>query len=363
MTLDHYDSTVLKVHRAALDPAGWSDALASVSDVLGSAGAVMRVLPLSPMQRSFAHLGNITQDQVAGYDAACGPICPRQAYARAHPGPTVRCDALILSEREMDRDPVYDWFRRNGLRYFLGTTLARTPDREIFFNVQRTARQGHVQKPDLEMFERFLPHLRHAIRVGGLLGTLDGPWRLNRWLLDRLPAAAFVLDAAGNVVMTNSQAEQMAAANDALTVVAGRLQARCTGEQPVIDRALAGALPGETGGGFRLARESGQAAYLGLIHPIGPAHPLADSEAAALLLLSDPASPNMPAPDLLRALFGLTETEARVAALIATGAPIDNAAARLGMALETARVHLKSIYRKMEVAGRDELIAVVAHLG
>ncbi|MDP3676200.1 MAG: helix-turn-helix transcriptional regulator [Novosphingobium sp.] len=361
--LEHYDAAVLKIHEAALEPACWGEALQAVADATGSAGAVMRVLSHSCEQRTFAYVGGITLDQVAGYDAACGASCPRQAYARANPGPTIRCDALILDECEMDRNPVYDWFRSNGLRYFLGTTLARTPEREIFFNVQRTARQGHVQQADIALFERFLPHLRHAIRVGGLLGTLDPPRRLSRWLLDRLPSAAFVLDTAGNVIMINERAEHMAAANDALTVVAGRLQTRSSGDRPVIDRMLAKALSGRAGGGFRLTRASGRAAYLGLIHPIDPGHALVSGEPAALLVLSDPANPAVAAPELLRALFGLTETESRVAALIATGAPTDNAAARLGMALETARVHLKNIYRKMEVAGRDELIAIVARLG
>ena len=361
--LERYDAAVLKIHEAALEPARWGEALGAVADVTGSAGAVMRVLPLSERHRSFAHVGKITLDQVAGYDAACGPVCPRQKYARANPGPTIRCDALILSEHEMDRDPVYDWFRRNGLRYFLGTTLARTPEREIFFNVQRTVRQGHVQQAEIELFARFLPHLRHAIRVGGLLGTLDGPWRLTRWLLDRLTPAAFVLDAAGNVVMANAAAEELAEANDVLTVLAGRLWTRRPDEQALLDRMIAHALAAGTGEGFRLNRASGRSAYLALVHPLGPAHALAGGEPAALLLLSDPATAPEPAPELLRALFGLTETEARVAALIATGAPTDNAAARLGMALETARVHLKSIYRKMNVAGRDELITIATRLG
>lgn len=229
--LDRYDSAVLKIHEAALESARWGEALAGVADVLHSAGAVMHVASLVPSQRSMSYIGGITPEQVTGYDADCLALCPRVRYARANPGPTIRCDALILSEREMDRDPVYDWFRRNGLRYFLGTTLARSPEREIFFNVQRTARQGHVEQSDIEMFGRFLPHLRHAIRVGGLLGALDGPWRLTRWLLDRLTPAAFVLDAAGIVVMANAAAEELAEANDALTVLAGRLRARHPGEQ------------------------------------------------------------------------------------------------------------------------------------
>ena len=170
--LDRYDDAVLKIHEAALEPARWGEALRAVADATGSAGAVMHIAALKPSLRSSSHIGGITPEQVIGYDVECLADCPRVRYARANPGPTVRCDALILSEREMDRNPVYEWFRRNGLRYFLGTTLAKSSEREIFFNVQRTARQGHVQQTDIALFERFLPHLRHAIRVGGLLGTL-----------------------------------------------------------------------------------------------------------------------------------------------------------------------------------------------
>ena len=205
MMLKRYDDAVFKIHKAALEPAHWCDALSAIADITGSAGAVMRVLSLSPKHRTYAHLGKITIDQVAGYDAACGPVCPRQAYARAHPGPTIRCDALILSEREMDCDPVYEWFRRNGLRYFLGTTLAKTADREVFLNVQRTPRQGHVQRQEMEQFQRFLPHLRHAIRVGGLVGEHDPTRQLTQSLLDRLAHAAVLLDATGLVLFLISR--------------------------------------------------------------------------------------------------------------------------------------------------------------
>ena len=53
--LEHYDAAVLKIHEAALEPARWGEALAAVSDVLGSAGAVMRATSSWPCRQA-SHL-------------------------------------------------------------------------------------------------------------------------------------------------------------------------------------------------------------------------------------------------------------------------------------------------------------------
>ena len=55
--------------------------------------------------------------------------------------------------------------------------------------------------------------------------------------------------------------------------------------------------------------------------------------------------PTLPAT-LLEALFDLTPTEARVAALVAGGSTVKEAATRLSVKADTVRVHLKAVYSK-----------------
>lgn len=64
----------------------------------------------------------------------------------------------------------------------------------------------------------------------------------------------------------------------------------------------------------------------------------------------------------LRAVYDLTEAEARVACLIGRGyAPVD-AALKLGIAEVTARTQLKQVFLKMGVSRQSDLVAAVLHV-
>lgn len=55
-------------------------------------------------------------------------------------------------------------------------------------------------------------------------------------------------------------------------------------------------------------------------------------------------------------LYGLTPTEARLAARVITGERIDEAARDLGISESTARTHLKRIFKKTNVSRQAELV-------
>ena len=54
--------------------------------------------------------------------------------------------------------------------------------------------------------------------------------------------------------------------------------------------------------------------------------------------------------------FGLTRRESQVACLLGRGYRVMNVAHLLGLSEQTVRVHVKRVYRKMEVSGQVELI-------
>jgi DNA-binding CsgD family transcriptional regulator len=62
-------------------------------------------------------------------------------------------------------------------------------------------------------------------------------------------------------------------------------------------------------------------------------------------------------------LHGLTRSEAGLATLLADGTGLRDAAARAGITYGSARVYLKSIYRKLDVHDRAQLALRLARLG
>jgi DNA-binding CsgD family transcriptional regulator len=63
--------------------------------------------------------------------------------------------------------------------------------------------------------------------------------------------------------------------------------------------------------------------------------------------------------DLLRCHFGLTPAEARLALHLVAGETLRAAAVKLSISYETARSHLKNIFKKTRTCRQAELVIVI----
>ena len=149
--LERFSSTIDKLYAAATDARCWPGALASIEDLTASAGAVVGFIPKAEGGCGFNLAGRFTDEQCAIYSSTYQPICRRTRYMIEHPELDVTYDSLLISEREMDTDPVYDWFGRHDLRYFVGTSLPETREYRVVCSLQRSRSQGHVQAPDIDL--------------------------------------------------------------------------------------------------------------------------------------------------------------------------------------------------------------------
>jgi DNA-binding CsgD family transcriptional regulator len=115
---------------------------------------------------------------------------------------------------------------------------------------------------------------------------------------------------------------------------------------------------------LRLTRSSGRAPMIVLLAPLPPpAFELWHIMGAArvLVLIIDPKAPPRGA-GALRAIFGLTAAEARVAALVGSGLSSPQAAAKLGLSLATVKTHLTRCYDKTGVRSQTELVRLLSLL-
>jgi DNA-binding CsgD family transcriptional regulator len=91
------------------------------------------------------------------------------------------------------------------------------------------------------------------------------------------------------------------------------------------------------------------------------AQPVLDS--ARLLLVSyDPENCQVPPPDMLSHMFGLTPAEASVAIGIVGGKQLAEIAADRGVKTGTVRVHSKTVFAKTRTRGQTELAAFVTRV-
>jgi DNA-binding CsgD family transcriptional regulator len=67
-------------------------------------------------------------------------------------------------------------------------------------------------------------------------------------------------------------------------------------------------------------------------------------------------------PTLLSRIFGLTPAESRLAAALANGGTLTQAASNLNISWETARTHLKTVFSKTNTHRQSELVALLSRL-
>jgi DNA-binding CsgD family transcriptional regulator len=82
----------------------------------------------------------------------------------------------------------------------------------------------------------------------------------------------------------------------------------------------------------------------------------------ALVSVVDPELGSAEPTERLRAYFGLTRTEARVAAELVAGLDAREIADRLGMALNTTRLHIAHLLSKSGTNRQGEFIALASRL-
>jgi len=93
-----------------------------------------------------------------------------------------------------------------------------------------------------------------------------------------------------------------------------------------------------------------------------PSHPAAQ-EVRALLTMNALGPRPGPPSAIIAKTFRLTPSEAKLACIIARGAPPDIAARELKISRETARNQLKSVFAKTNTHRQSELVALLLQVG
>jgi DNA-binding CsgD family transcriptional regulator len=98
-----------------------------------------------------------------------------------------------------------------------------------------------------------------------------------------------------------------------------------------------------------------------LLLPVEPVRGVASAPMRVLGLIRVPqAGSETEQAKALTAMFGLTRSEARLAAAVADGASLAEAADALGLTIETARNYAKRVFAKTRTRGQVDLVRAIA---
>ena len=367
MSVDERILAVIQVlYDAALDETLWPEALQELVSVTRSQGASFWTLesseqPRLPIFTTF----NFDDRFINVYLKSMVPLDPTVQYLVHHPDEPIVHDGLVISERDKDFHPYYDWQRRQSDIHFRMVGQTRpTPTVQAGVALHRTRKMGRYEPEDLERFALVHGHLQRALAIGIRLGSLGATERCTSALLDRHPAAILLLDEHKCIVYANRRAEAFRTAADGIQLSRRGLVLARKQDNDKLQTLIAGVLSGAAlpgvGGVMRAPRRSGKRAYGILVAPIAGRYPgLTAFRPAVCIIITDPETRTSLPSDRLRGAFGLTEAEAMLAALLATGEELRSAAAKLGITYGTARARLAEIFQKTDTRRQSELVSVL----
>ena len=354
-------------YEAALDESMWPRLLHDACDAFATQALRLFTVDVVNHRITFAVDHGITDEALDEYEEHILAHDERIKFVVENPDLVYSYDYLHTSESEMRRSKYYDWLQRaGGFRYYFGSRVRHSDHTESYVSFQRLQREGHVDSETFDAFTKLAPHLQRAVQISRRLANRDLRVQASEETLDRLPFGVLLLDRAGRVLTVNAATDAILGKGDGLRLDDGRLRATARATdvalQRLVDRTIATSLGVglSTGGSLAVPRSSGCRPYFLLVTPFGGRDRLfATRQPAVAVFLTDPEQKLNLQAEILRQSHGLTPTETRLAALLASGYPVDQAAEQLGCARSTARLHLEHIYAKTGVHRQVDLVRLL----
>ena len=255
--------------------------------------------------------------------------------------------------------------RPSGILDMLGVDLQEPDGVHARLRVVRTDTQGTFGRAEIEFLEAMRPHLRHSLRAYSKLVRLESERDLYRDLIGEMAVGTILLNRDRQVTQINAAAQRALDEADGLRIFRGHLETGIAATTGVLNRVIDAACDAPPGRPhspqiLRIEQPSGRG-HLGLMVRCMPeTRPSDDPTRSRVAVCIGARRPGTQAPAiLLQDVFGLTQAEARVAALIAQGAALDEAALALNVSRNTIRTHLRGIYAKCGVDRQPALVTLL----
>ncbi len=236
----------------------------------------------------------------------------------------------------------------------LGVDLRFPSDFEARFRVTRDRTLPDFSAEDRVRFQMLVPHLRNAARLFERLQIEGVEHGVYRGAVEQLGVGTIILDQTGAITRTNAVADQLLDAGDGIRQDNGKLILGDSRYQKTIESLLTriGDIPAPVR--FKLSRTIGHDLAV-VARPIRvPA--ILRGGANLALFITVPGDDAQLDPAAIRDLFQLTRMEATLAVSLASGRSLVEAADALGIAHNTARAHLRSIFTKTGARRQSQLV-------
>lgn len=365
-----YDKLVSSIYDCAANPELWPDTLALIRDAVGGAYALVGFIDMTETaqnQQPFVKRHNSVWDED-------WLLKLERAVMSIPGGGGLQNTSVDESWTQLSQTPEAEFqksvFYKSligpmNLRDTINTTYLRRPTMAGMLSIPCYKSREPYSEKETQFTQTLTPHIRRAMMINDMVDKGKMATALYRQVLDRLSVAVFVVGPGRRLVFTNARGEDMLLADDLLSLNNRTLQAKRTaGVETAFDDALDRALKGDSavgisGIGVPLFSLKGERAAAYVLPVAGNDIRGAMGSGHCSVFVARRGEQQPITIEVLRTLFDLTVSEARVATLLSKGEKPQNIATALDVSINTIRSHLKHAYAKTDTADQTSLSALI----
>lgn len=353
------DDLIDRIYESAAVPEAWPGVLDDVAALAGSTGGLLFSARKALNWTASDSVAEVFAEYVN--DGWFGK-CSRRLCLMSQEAPSFFVEHDFWNDEQIDADPVYrDFFRPRGLGWSAGTGLQVPTGDNIVFSVERAFSDGPVDPDSVARLNAIRPHLARSALVSARLQLKRAEGATEALAALQLPA--FLLKESGTV------AEASPLVTDLSDAISWSAKGRLHLTDRAADKALTDALTALTSAqddgvrSFPVRDADNRPQHVAHVIPIRRGAHDVFGDHYALLLLVPVASERAPSPSLMKSLFDLTPSEARVARGIAGGETPEAIAAQGDVAISTVRTQLRRVLEKTGCARQADLAALLVRIG
>lgn len=353
--LDGLDPLIDLIYDAALRPELWGEVLARVGTAIGATSGSCLWFGRDGLELLRADVWNVAPDAVAEYQAHYLAFCPRYRASKVLELGTVYDDRDLRTSPEGKLKEYFDFMDR----YELGVARIALAEKRHGLTIGMNfynRRHDELSEQGTAILRQLSPHFRRACNIAQSMSDIGEKAALGEaWF--RATTASLTLDAQARVVRANRAAERLLAAADGLEIRQGRLVAQAQSSRRTLDAEVARVLsapsvaPDAAGDFILIARPSGAPPFALSVIPL----PVEFTRERAIVTIS-PTRADVSVSAIQRA-FALTFSEASIASGLCHGRSPEQIAIERAVSVHTIRTQLKTIYAKLGVNSKAELVA------
>jgi DNA-binding CsgD family transcriptional regulator len=352
------------LYDAASDACRWEPFLQQLADGSRADAAALVMHQVGPEAHIVAKSWNLDPEGPPLYEQHYGTLDAWAIQWRRAPAAQACLSQELCPTEDFVKTEIYnDFFARFEIEHGMFCMVENTRFRTVSISLYRDRSGPEFNPSDLDILRFLKPHIQRAFKLHCQFAILQSRSAGFEAALDMHPTGVVLFGAKCQVVLMNQAASAFISERDGLLTTRSELRAERLAESSLLEKAIRQAAStssrkGLPAGGTVLVSRRARPPLQILVSPISNSAVTSES-VAAIAFITDPSQRQRPTDDVLRARFGLTTAECRVALLLSDGHAPRQIANMIGVTENTVRSQIKSIFSKTGVNRQGELILLL----